>query len=534
MPGRNGDDAAIRTNGAFTAGTAEKAMSSGNYLARADVDDLVISLIAAASGGHDQIAERARDIGEGPVSRRYRAALIGCPGNGKATLERALTSASSRLHRVLDLIEVEPAHLDRLTESDPTTAPDVVVVVLSATSPVLSLDEMTMLSMMASYHWPLLVVINKIDHPLAPTPPLLRSRIDRLLSRASCEIDRLWCLSAEVALDARLGGREPDVQADDFVAFETELVRLCTQALPGAELRAAQRQLIELARQLCDLLDIETAILDSDGFALSDAKTAISDLALQITDDMTDQCARYAQDLGVLIHRLTTNLRGMARLAPERCTSLLRTTAESISVRALGEQITELSGDLVHADFAEFVRSERIFAQDRWADLACGLTRSAESCINRLRIGTNELLGSSLPPVIVDPSDLVTPPILPVLSFRPLPRRIALERLRGVQLIFGSSVARRRLLERTTAQLEAEVSAGVTDAVETVSMTIERRYLELYKHLTMGFVDSSTIMFHGIAHAEAMLGLSRDDRRRAIERNLSAREFVGSVVRELS
>ncbi|MCA1842219.1 MAG: dynamin family protein, partial [Actinobacteria bacterium] len=213
---------------------------------------------------------------------------------------------------------------------------DGAVLVLSADSP-LSQQEQELLTGLAERQAPTFFVLNKADH-LAPAEldDVRRFVADALTDELGHK-ERLWCVAARPALEAKLAGEEPGREAAEFGAFAAAFGEFVRRDLVEARLAAGRRELGRLGRDLADVLALESSALAVDAETLAARVEEFRTAADHQREAFADERTLSARDAAALVQSIAENLEEFSRTEPGRWQARLDEVARSAGVADLEE-----------------------------------------------------------------------------------------------------------------------------------------------------------------------------------------------------
>jgi hypothetical protein len=493
------------------------------------------TLADIASGRENRVARRAGELGAFVLPTHCRIAVVGTRGSGRSTLVRALFARPAPLSSFAHLTVIDAVDADRVMRTGESLKVDATIIVLIASGPIASRDELDLLTLISAYHCPHLIVVNHGDRFDADYLGTRYQHVVRALSRATGEFERPWCVAVRPALAARLAGRDPGSESGEFLEFEAELGRFGAHDLPKSREVPYRREVADLGCRLRDLIDIEQAALHLDSEILLDVSALFDALAAKATAELSDARESFAKDLDVLSHRLATNLTGAGQQAPDRCVTSLRATTSEALLRTLPVELGLLAGDTVCAEFDEFVRLESAFAQDEWRKAIENFRLRVESCVNTLRKRANSLLGTTMPPMSVPAIENHRPLVSSLFGRDHSFNAITFAPTGGPRYWpLGRGIARNSLFEQLREQITVGIQREVSDAISTLERLVHESFDAVSTALMAHLADTIELVLHGLGRAEVLRRLDPETREQELERDLEARALADAVSKGLA
>jgi GTP-binding protein EngB required for normal cell division len=278
---------------------------------------------------------------------------------------------------------------------------DGAVVVLSADAP-LGEGERDLLELIAERSARTFFVLNRVDHLQPPEVERVRDFVESALHDILGRPQRVFCVSARAALDAKLGrGEVTDPWSQGWREFEDEFTQFLRDDLVAARVDAASAQLSRLVARADTEFQIEEAALRLSTAELDERieqfRHAVGEQRRASDEDhvlLDDATARIADDLSRTFAAIAGDVPAVAIAELER-------VAASVGVRSLELALDDTVEAAVQARFDDVRVAEADRVEHAWHAAADEFRRRTQQRVDELRGVASELFTVDLSPVEV-------------------------------------------------------------------------------------------------------------------------------------
>lgn len=385
------------------------------------------------------------------------------------------------------------------------------ILVLSADSP-LSEAERGLLGVLAGRRAPAFFVLNKADHLRPSELDLVKRFVTDEMTRALGGKERLWCLSARAALDARIAGRSVgSSDAGDFTGFEAALAAFIKDHLVETRLATGRRELARIARELADDVALEAVAMALDVQSLErrveEFRVAANEQRLSFEDERT----LLERDVAALATDVADRLADFARGAPAQWLPRLEQVARTAPTRQLERELRRTVEEAVQVGFEALRRSEEGQVTASWSKLANRFRSRTEERVNRVRAAAADLLAVALPevaiPEMAEEQERFFYLFLHV-------EGSAESIVRAMRYLLPPSIVRRRLLLHARAELSAQFDKHAGRARWDISQRLDAVRRRFESAMTTELDHTIESILSAARRAEEMRHSNEADRQR--------------------
>jgi hypothetical protein len=405
---------------------------------------------------------------------------------------------------------------------------DGAVVVLSADAP-FSERERSLVTSLAERRSPTFFVLNKIDHLSGDELGQMRRYVSEALSVSLGRSERLFCLAALPALEARQSGTEPGVEAGEFASFEAELSRFVTADMAQAGLETARSELSRIVDDLAEAIDLVEAASRFDVETLADRAERFGRAASEERQALADERLLFARDIATLAARVASDLRQVARRIEAEWAPRMQSLAESVPVRHLEDELYRLVSEAIEEGFEELRKEETRLVDAAWHERAEQLRARTEARVNELRRLAADLFEVPLPPVSLGGVSEERERFFTLVMRVDAPGETF---ARLIAFILPRGLARHRATKRARRQLAHELEKHAGRARSDLARRLQEARLRFEKAMGAALEHTAESIAEAAQRAETMHQRAERDQDRQRAEDEAARRAI-EVVRTL-
>jgi hypothetical protein len=278
---------------------------------------------------------------------------------------------------------------------------DGAIAVMSAEAP-LSDGERKVLETLSERRAPTFFVLNRVDHLSTAEREEVAGFVTKIIQDLTGRREKLWCVSARVALGDRLSGEcTPHSDSGEFSSFLAAFNRYIALDLVQARLATARAELSRLGHELDGLLTVEAAAEELDANLLAERVAQLKQAATTQRVAFADECTLLRRDVAALVADVARSLAAFAATEPAKWERELVDVAGSARIGELEQALRLTIANAVRAGFEPFRRAEAERAEQMWADLAARFRLRTQNRINTVRAAAAQILQIELPDAVV-------------------------------------------------------------------------------------------------------------------------------------